>query len=238
VVIRLKKSSVRIVVPGEVIATGQNYIVKGAVSKGLDGCVIANRIGLLKIKGREITVVPLSGPYIPKRGDSVIGIVVDFSVVYWLLEINYVWRARLDASDYLKRPFDASRERITDHLKIGEVVYAKVAHIERGMAPILSCREKGYGKLEGGRLISINPVKIPRVIGVKSTMLESIKRITEADIRVGANGIIWVKAERPEIEELVEYAIKKIEREAHIAGLTKRIQKELMEGMRRIHRGK
>ena len=211
--------------------------MKGSAIVRPDGTVVATRVGLLKIKGREINVVPLSGAYIPRKGDSVIGIVVDYSVVYWMLEINYVWRARLDAPEFLKRPFDAGKERITDYLKVGDVVYAKVGSVERGMPPILTCRDKGYGKLEGGRLISINPVKIPRVIGVKSTMIETIKRITKADIRVGANGIIWIKAEKPEIEELIEYAIKKIERESHTVGLTKRIQKELMSGMHRIQRG-
>jgi len=231
-----KAMSTRIVVPGEVIGTG-DYNAKGAVLIRPDGKIVATRIGLLKIKGREINVVPLTGAYMPQKGDSIIGIVVDYSVVYWLLEINYVWKGRLDASDFLRRPFDASKERITDHLKIGDVVYAKVAHIERGMMPILTCREKGYGKLEGGRLISINPVKIPRVIGLKSSMLETIKRITKADIKVGANGIIWIKAERPEVEELIEYAIKRIEKESHTAGLTKRIQNELMKGMHKIQKG-
>jgi len=227
----------KIVVPGEVIAVGSRYNVRGAAIVKPDGRIIATRIGLLRMKGREINVVPLAGAYIPQKGDSVIGIVVDYSVVYWLLEINYVWKARLDASEFLRRPFDAGKERITDYLKIGDVVYAKIAHVERGMPPILSCRDKGYGKLEGGRLISINPVKIPRVIGVKSSMLDAIKKITKAEIKVGANGIIWVKAERPEIEELVEHAIKKIERESHTAGLTKRIQNELMKGMHKIQRG-
>ncbi len=227
----------KIVVPGEVIATNNKYTVRGAAVTRPDGKIIATRVGLLRMRGREITVVPLTGSYVPQRGDSVIGIVVDYSVVYWLLEINYVWKARLDASELLRRPFDAGKEKITDYLKIGDVVYAKIAHIERGMPPILSCREKGYGKLEGGRLISINPAKIPRVIGLKSSMIESIRRITKADIIVGANGIIWVKAERPEIEELVEQAIKRIERESHTSGLTKRIQEDLMRGMHRIMRG-
>ncbi len=227
----------RIVVPGEIIAQGGQYNVKGAAIVRADGTIIATRIGLLRMKGRDINVVPLAGPYIPNRGDNVIGIVVDYSVVYWLLEINYVWKARLDASDFLRRPFDTGKERITDYLKMGDVVYAKVAHVERGMNPIVSCREKGYGKLEGGRLISINPVKIPRVIGVKSSMLETIKRITKAEIKVGANGIIWVRAEKPEIEELIELVIKKIEKESHVSGLTKRIQNELMVGMRKIQKG-
>lgn len=231
-----KAMSTRIVVPGEIVGTS-NYTAKGAVCIQPDGKIVATRVGLLRIKGREINVVPLSGSYIPQKGDSVIGIVVDYSVVYWLLEINYVWRGRLDASDFLGRPFDAGKEKITKYLKIGDVVYAKIAHIERGMMPILTCREKGYGKLEGGRLISINPVKIPRVIGIKSSMLDKIKNITKAKIKIGANGIIWIRADRPEIEELVENAIKRIEKESHTSGLTKRIQNELIRGMHRIQKG-
>ncbi|MEX0567723.1 MAG: exosome complex RNA-binding protein Rrp4 [Candidatus Njordarchaeota archaeon] len=231
-----KAMSTRIVVPGEIVGSS-NYIAKGAIFTRPDGKIVATRVGLLRIKGREINVVPLAGFYIPERGDSVIGIVVDYSIVYWLLEINYVWRGRLDVPDFTKRPFDASKEKPEHYLKIGDVVYAKVANVERGMMPILTCREKGYGKLEGGRLISINPVKIPRVIGIKSSMLEAIKNITKAEMKVGANGIIWIKAEKPEIEELVENAIKRIEKESHTSGLTKRIQNELMRGMHKIQRG-
>jgi len=226
-----------IVVPGDVIAENYNYTVKGAAIIRPDGKIVATRVGLLRIKGREINVIPLAGRYIAQKGDSVIGIIIDYSLVYWLLEINYVWKARLDASDFLKKPFDPTKELITKYLKIGDVVYAKVAHTERGLPPILTCRDSGYGKLEGGRLISINPAKIPRVIGVKGSMLETIKRITKADIKVGANGIIWVRAEKPEIEELVEYAIKRIERESHVSGLTKKIQNDLIRGMHRIQRG-
>lgn len=227
----------RIVVPGEVIAEGTNYNVRGPALIAHNGKIIATRIGLLRIRGRDISIVPLAGKYIAKRGDSVIGIVIDYSLVYWLLEINYVWKARLDASDFLKRQFDPSKERITKYLSIGDVVYAKVALVERGMPPILTCKERGYGKLEGGRLISINPAKIPRVIGVKSSMVETLKRITKADIKIGVNGIIWIKAEKPEIEELLEQAIKKIERESHVSGLTKRIQEELRKGMHLIQKG-
>ena len=223
--------------PGDIIAKDSNYTVRGAAIIRHDGNIVATRVGLLRIKGREINVIPLTGRYIAQKGDSIIGIVVDYSLVYWLLEINYVWKARLDASDYLKRPFDPSKERITKYLRVGDVVYAKIAHTERGMPPIVTCRDSGYGKLEGGRLISISPAKIPRVIGVKGSMLEAIKRITKAEIKVGANGIIWVRAERPEIEELVEYAIKKIEKESHLSGLTKRIQNELIKGMHKIQRG-
>ena len=231
------RTATKIVVPGETIVSGGMYTVRGSAITRPDGSIVATRVSLVRIKGREVNVVPLTGSYTPQRGDNVIGIVADYSVVYWLLEINYVWKARLDASDFLRRQFDASSEKITDYLKIGDVVYGKIAHVEKGLPPIITCRDKIYGKLEGGRLISINPVKVPRVIGVKSSMLEAIKRITKADVRVGANGIIWVKAEKPEIEELVERAIKKIERESHTSGLTKRIQSELMRGMKIIQKG-
>jgi len=229
----------RIVVPGEVIVEDPaHYTIKGTGTiVRPDGKTVATRISLVSAKGREINVVPLVGKYIPKQGDSVIGIVVDYALTYWLLEINYVWKGRLDASEYLKRPLDPSKELPTDYLKVGDVVYTKVMYVERGLAPILSCRDSGYGKLEKGRLISINPAKVPRLIGAKGSMLETIKRITKAEVKVGTNGIIWVRAEKPEIEELVEQTIKRIEKLAHLQGLTKKIEDFLMKGMHKIQRG-
>lgn len=228
----------RIVVPGEVIVEDPTYILKGtgAISRP-DGKVIATRVSLVNIKGREVSITPLVGKYLPKQGDSVIGIVADYALTYWLLEINYVWKGRLDASEYLRRPYDPSKEVLTSYLKMGDVVYTKVMYVERGLAPILSCRDTGYGKLEGGRLISINPAKVPRLIGAKGSMLETIKRVTKTEIKVGANGIVWVRAEEPEVEELVEKAIKKIEKLAHAAGLTKKIEDFLLKSMHKLRRG-
>jgi len=51
-----------------------------------------------------------------------------------------------------------------------------------------------------------------------------IKQATGCRIIVGQNGIAWIQSEDPAMEHLAVETIKKIEREAHISGLTDRIK--------------
>jgi len=81
-------------------------------------------------------------------------------------------------------------------------------------------------KLRGGRIIKIAPSKVPRVIGKKGTMVRQIKNKTETKIIVGQNGLVWIKGENP---NLAARAVKKVEEEAHLSGLTDKIDEWLEE---------
>lgn len=79
------------------------------------------------------------------------------------------------------------------------------------------------GRLQGGQVVEIDPVKVPRVIGRKGSMIKMLKRVLGCDIVVGANGRIYVRArEEPkkERELLAVRAIREIERRSHLRGLT------------------
>src|SRR5208282_4020965 len=102
----------------------------------------------------------------------------------------------------------------------GDVVEARIKEVENRKTIIL-----GEAKLlEGGRIIRVKPKKVLRVIGKKNTMINQIKETTKTDIVVGLNGIIWLRG--GDIE-LAEDAIFKIEREAHVSGLTEMIKRYL-----------
>lgn len=58
------------------------------------------------------------------------------------------------------------------------------------------------------------------MIGKHSSMLNILKAATKCEILVGKNGLIWIKG--PNQQKAVE-AIDKIDREAHLPGLTDRI---------------
>jgi len=88
-------------------------------------------------------------------------------------------------------------------------------------------------KLEGGRLIKINPTKVPRVIGKKASMITMIKEKTDCQILVGQNGLIWLKGD-PKGEILAVNAIKKIEKESHLNGLTEGIERFIDEGLKKL----
>jgi len=47
---------------------------------------------------------------------------------------------------------------------------------------------RGYGKIDGGMIVSVGPNQVPRIIGKEGSMVNIIKNATGCDITVGQNG--------------------------------------------------
>jgi exosome complex component RRP4 len=90
--------------------------------------------------------------------------------------------------------------------------------------PELTTVGKYLGKKNSGIAISIDPPKIPRVIGRNGSMIKLLKRLTHCNIFVTQNGRIWLRGDNIAYERLLIDSIHKIEREAHTSGLTDRMQ--------------
>lgn len=211
-----------IVVPGEVIAEGNYEILSGAYRLGRK--IVADVIGVLYIREGKIKVVPVEGSYYPSVGDRVIGKIVDYSIVSWYVDIRAPYLARLDANDYFRKPIDPSKFNIKDALDVGDIIFAEISVAERASNVQLVANKRGLGKLSGGTLIEVNPKKIPRILGKSRAMLNTIINLTKSKIIVGNNGYIWISAPDRKIETVVIEAIRKIERESHVPGLTDRIK--------------
>jgi len=215
-----------IAVPGELLAEGQ-YAVEGAVFV-IDRKVYAKTIGVVEIekeKGkRKIKVVPLKKKYIPHAGDRVIGKVVDVGVTNWTVDINSPYTAILQASEVLPRPTDAARIDLSSYLSVGDIIVAKVIAFDFSRDPLLTIKERGLGRVTKGTLVEIDPAKVARVIGKKGSMIKLLRDMLGVEIIVGQNGRIIVMSEDRDKESLALLAIKKIEREAHVSGLTDRIK--------------
>ncbi|MHA1595959.1 MAG: exosome complex RNA-binding protein Rrp4 [Candidatus Baldrarchaeia archaeon] len=225
-----------IVVPGDCIATGPNY--KPGVGTFREGdSIFAAVIGLLEIKNDVINVIPLEGTYIPRPNDIVIGKVIDVAIASWKVDIRAPYVATLPASNVFDRPIDPVREDPRKYLDVGDTILAKIVSFDRTHDPILTIKEKGLGKLKGGRLIIMEPTKVPRLIGRKGSMINMVKGETKCKIVIGQNGRIWISCERPEIEDIIEMIVRRIEREAHTTGLTDRIREFIKQEMGKIRRG-
>ena len=118
-----------------------------------------------------------------------------------------------------------NRNDIAEFATIGDVMSAKIWNVKKGGAD-LTLKSRGLGKLEGGRLIKINPHKVPRVIGKEGSMINLIKDATKTEITVGQNGFIWLKG-NIDGEEKAEKAIKLIADESSAHGLTEKVEKFL-----------
>jgi len=186
-------------------------------------------IGLLDIKNNVVNVIPLKGTYIPRVGDRVVGIITGYSLYSWSVDIRSPYEAILMAAAAFKKPLSKPTVSLSKFLDIGDVIVAKVKSFDLLSNPTLSINEKGYGKVEKGTLVEITPVKVPRLIGKRGSLINLIKKKLNVDMIIGQNGRIIVVGKDREAELRAAQIIHKVEREAHVPGLTDRISKMLEE---------
>jgi exosome complex component RRP4 len=221
-----------IVLPGDLLAEGDYKAGTGTFKE--DSKIYSAVIGLFEIRGKILRVISLEGTYIPRPNDVVIGKIVDVSATNWKVEIRAPYLANLPAANYFDKPIDPLKSDIRRYLNVGDIIVAKVVSFNRAQDPLLTTKERGLGKLRGGRIIEMSPTKIPRLIGRKGSMVNMIKEETGCRITVGQNGRVWVSCKTPEYEELIEKVIRKIELEAHTSGLTDRVRELIRKEKERL----
>ncbi|NTV23387.1 MAG: RNA-binding protein [Nanoarchaeota archaeon] len=227
----LKVSEKDVVVPGEILAEGIEYLPgQGMYREGNN--IIASRFGLVRLEGKVLKVLPLSGKYLPRRGDVIIALVEDVNISGWRVNTNSAYTAMLslkDASgDFIRRGAD-----LTQYFDIGDYIVTKIINVTSQNLVDLTMKGPGLRKLEGGRILKVAPSKVPRIIGKQGSMVSMVKKATGCNIIVGQNGIVWVKGINPEDELLTVETIKKIENESHVSGLTDKI-KEFLESKGKV----
>ncbi|MFP4402924.1 MAG: exosome complex RNA-binding protein Rrp4 [Candidatus Woesearchaeota archaeon] len=214
-----------VAVPGDILAKGMDYLPGFGTYRKKD-LIIGSRLGLIKVDGRAIKLTPLTGRYIPKKNDVVIGKVIDITMSGWRLNINSAYSGMLmmkDAtSEFIQKGAD-----LTKFFDLGEYMVCKIVNVTSQKLVDLTMKGPGLKKLNSGRIITVNPYKVPRIIGKQGSMVSMIKDATGCYIVVGQNGLIWLKGEAKN-ETIAIMCIKMIEQEAHIPGLTTRI-KEFLE---------
>jgi exosome complex component RRP4 len=216
-----EKNERKLVVPGEIISSSEDHLPGDFTYKeGND--IIASRYGLAEINNRVVKIIPISGVFEPRRGNNVIGIVEDINFSGWMINIGGPYNSFLSLAEC---PRFINRNNIEEFAGIGDVLSIKIAGVKKGGVD-LTLKSRGLGKLEGGRIIRINPHKVPRVIGREGSMINLIKDSTKTEINVGQNGYIWLKGDI-EGEKKAEDAIKLIEAEASSEGLTDKVEKFL-----------
>lgn len=215
-----------IVVPGEDLADGMDYLPGDNVYRDGDK-LIATRVGVFNLSGRLVKIVPLTGPYVPKRGDLIIGKIASVGIGGWRVNFGWPFDANLSVrdatSDFIERGVDL--RKIYNY---GDYVVAQIINVSGSRLIDLGMKGPGLRKLRPGRIFKISTTKVPRVIGKQGSMISLIKEHTGCKISVGQNGTVWLKGDDPKKEMLAVKAIEKIAAESHIAGLTDKI-KEFLE---------
>ena len=214
------------VIPGDVVTSGpyrpeQNVILDG-------NKIISTTIGISEIYDDSVKVIPLTGKYIPKINDLVIGKVISHTSLSWELDINSCYVGFLPAQDVFGRDFSAHADELTSKLKSGDLVAARIANFDRTRDPLVTISDRDLGKIDSGDLVKISPSKVPRLIGKRGTMIQTIEMATNAAITIGQNGWVVVSCESPEGLLKAKKAIKMVDEKAHVANLTDQV-KEMLE---------
>lgn len=219
--VEVKVKDKDIVVPGEILADGMGY-VPGVGTYREGEAIVSERVGVVSIDGRAIKLIPLSGRYLPKRGDTILCQVVDVTMNGWRLETNSAYQAMLSLKEATSE-FIARGADLRKFYDLGDYLVCKVSNVTSQMLVDVMMKGPGLRKLNGGRVISVNCNKVPRIIGKHGSMVSLIKEASGCQIIVGQNGLVWMQG-NPEGELLAVRTIRMIETESHITGLTNRIK--------------
>ncbi|NOZ77294.1 MAG: RNA-binding protein [Euryarchaeota archaeon] len=220
----------QMVFPGDEVAEGRVRLGGGVYRDG--DKVYSSLIGLLDKKPNYVRVIPITGKYIPKVGDYIIGQVVEQLYSNWDIDLNSPYVGILSSDDFYRR-LDPYSTELLEVMPIGTLVYARVREVTPTRKIYLTMRERVARILRGGRVVEITPTKIPRVIGKKMSMINMIRKETGTTIKVGQNGRVWIKGESGKVDIVVK-ALQKIEREAHLPGLTDSIKDMIIEEREKI----
>lgn len=209
----------KIVVPGEVIIEGEDYL-PGDGTRREGSNVVASKFGFAEIVGRVVRLIPIFGAFIPRRNNVIIGRVTDITHAGWLVDIDSASGAFLPIEE---SPRFINRNEMDQYLDIGDVIAAKIWAV-KGRGIDLTIKGKGLGKLEGGFIFKIIASRVPRVIGREGSMVSLIKGKTGCNITVGQNGWIWVSGSSVDDEIKARKAIEMVADNVYIDGLTEKVE--------------
>ena len=143
----------RIVVPGEKINDTQIRIDNALTDRnGTYACILGIYDEEKKI------LVPLEGLWLPRHGDTVIGVVEENKANMYIINLNAPYKG-IALSKFMET-----------ELSVGDMVVATVKELVKG-GTVMLLRPQS---LQGGKLMSIKPSKVPRIIGKSNTMIRQI----------------------------------------------------------------
>ena len=212
----------RYVVPGDKIIEGSFRPLMNVIKVG--NSIIATRIGIAETGRDGVKVIPLSGVYIPRVNDIVIGKITDHSSLSWEVDVNSCFSAHLPAQDVFGRDFSPARDDMGRQLATGDLIAARIIAFDRTRDPMLTIQDKDLGKIPRGELLKISPTRVPRLIGKRGSMIQTIEQATQTRILIGQNGIVVVMGRNLDGTKLAIRAIRMVEEEAHTANLTQRVK--------------
>jgi len=189
--------------------------------------IISTTIGLSDVSDDSVRVISLTGVYLPKIDDLVIGTIQYIHGNSWFADINSCYQGMLLGQDVFGRGSYPTKSEMEERLSKGDIIFAKIANSDRQREPLISIADQSLGKIDSGELVKISPAKIPRLIGKHGSMIQSIEGSTNATITVGQNGLIVVSCDETNGLLKALAAIRMVDEQAHLVNLTDKVKKML-----------
>ncbi|OYT32090.1 MAG: hypothetical protein DRJ32_00390 [Thermoprotei archaeon] len=195
----------KLAIPGDIIAEGA--FKSGSGTYRINNRVYSAHIGIVDIdrENRMISVKALKSVYVPKKGDIVIGKVVEVGITSWIVDIASPWPGVLQIGEALSRPIDISKADLKKYLNIGDIIVAKIIEFDLTRDPLLTVKESKLGIVKEGALLEFPFYYIEKI----SAKLHELSRKLQCNVIQGANGRIVIVSKNKDVE--VE-AIKTISR--------------------------
>jgi len=219
------ESKKRHVLPGDFITTAPLRLQNNVVLEGKR--IISTTIGLSDVSDDSVRVISLTGVYLPKIDDLVIGTIQYIHGNSWFADINSCYQGMLLGQDVFGRGSYPTKSEMEERLSKGDIIFAKIANSDRQREPLISIADQSLGKIDSGELVKISPTKIPRLIGKHGSMIQTIEGSTNATITVGQNGLIVVSCDETNGLLKALAAIRMVDEQAHLVNLTDKVKKML-----------
>ena len=219
------ESKKRHVLPGDFITTAPLRLQNNVVLEGKR--IISTTIGLSDVSDDSVRVISLTGVYLPKIDDLVIGTIQYIHGNSWFADINSCYQGMLLGQDVFGRGSYPTKSEMEERLSKGDIIFAKIANSDRQREPLISIADQSLGKIDSGELVKISPTKIPRLIGKHGSMIQTIEGSTNATITVGQNGLIVVSCDETNGLLKALAAIRMVDEQAHLINLTDKVKKML-----------
>ena len=212
------------VLPGDTISgsyePAQNVILN-------DNRLLSTAIGFCEINDNEANVSPLTGFYIPRSDDLVIGKIKSHTSMVWEIDINSYHVGILPAFDIFGKDYNPSKHDLSSKLNIGDLVAVRIVSGDTARDPLVTISGENLGKIDSGELVKVSPAKISYLISKHGSMIQTIESSTDTSITIGQNGLVVVSgSESNGLLKAIE-AIQMVEEQAHLADLTDKVKKML-----------
>jgi exosome complex component RRP4 len=149
-----------IVVPGEELVEGMDYLPGTGTFREGDK-IFASKLGLGQVENKLIKVIPLTGVYMPKVADQIIGKVEDMNFNGWIVDMGGPYDAGLSIREVPE--FVERGAYLSSYYNFGDIIMAKIYKVSRSNITDFSMKGPGLRKLKEGKLIQVTSSKVPTI---------------------------------------------------------------------------